>query len=169
MGAVATSTLLQNGADKMPFKDPIKRREYHREATRRFREKNPERARELGRISDRKRYHKRRAAQKIYQLEWQRKNRIKNRLYSVKWLYGLTPVEYDRLYQVQQGACAICHRHQTDIKRTLQVDHCHKTGRVRGLLCLQCNLYVGAFERGQNLTVAVLVDQIKKYLDGPNG
>ncbi len=57
--------------------------------------------------------------------------------------YGLTVVEFDRMYQIQQGCCAICKRHQTAVGKILEVDHDHKTGKVRGLLCRSCNLTIG--------------------------
>jgi hypothetical protein len=55
-------------------------------------------------------------------------------------VYGLTPEEYDRLLAFQGGACAICQ----NIPRTkrLAVDHDHKSGAVRGLLCRSCNYKV---------------------------
>lgn len=51
--------------------------------------------------------------------------------------YGLTATEYDRLLAEQGGRCAIC-RARPKSKR-LAVDHDHKTGAVRGLLCSRCN------------------------------
>jgi hypothetical protein len=54
-----------------------------------------------------------------------------------------TLIDYDRLYQVQQGRCAICKRHQTELKRVMAVDHSHETGIVRGLLCDKCNRCLG--------------------------
>lgn len=50
--------------------------------------------------------------------------------------YGITADEYATILAAQQGACAICK--QTRSYR-LNVDHCHATGRVRGLLCRLCN------------------------------
>ncbi len=55
-----------------------------------------------------------------------------------KYKYGLTEEQYFQLEEKQQGKCAICQR-----ALQLCVDHCHKTGRVRGLLCTQCNHLVG--------------------------
>ena len=43
----------------------------------------------------------------------------------------------------QDGCCAICGQPQKDLKRKLALDHCHVTGRVRGLLCNNCNLLLG--------------------------
>lgn len=56
--------------------------------------------------------------------------------------YGLSPDAYDALLAKQAGSCAICH--ETSDKK-LAVDHCHRTQRVRGLLCARCNLGIGMF------------------------
>lgn len=50
--------------------------------------------------------------------------------------YGITAEEYATLLAAQQGACAICKQKRS---YRLNVDHCHSTGRVRGLLCRLCN------------------------------
>ena len=55
--------------------------------------------------------------------------------------YGLTPKDYDRILEEQNGLCATCEKHPGD--RNLDVDHCHETGRVRGLLCNNCNRALG--------------------------
>lgn len=52
-------------------------------------------------------------------------------------------VGFDAIVAAQGGVCAICHRPPTDKKRRLHVDHDHKTGRIRGLLCLHCNVMLG--------------------------
>ena len=57
--------------------------------------------------------------------------------------YGITEQQYDDLLKAQHGVCAICGRHQH--YQRLSVDHDHKTGRVRGLLCMQCNRGIGRF------------------------
>jgi len=59
--------------------------------------------------------------------------------------YNLTQKEYDKLYKEQDGKCAICRTPQEDLSRVLAVDHCHKTGKVRGLLCDACNKRLGMF------------------------
>jgi hypothetical protein len=56
--------------------------------------------------------------------------------------YGLAPGDYDRLYGSQNGTCALCLRATGKSKR-LAVDHDHKTGAVRGLLCGPCNKLIG--------------------------
>jgi len=56
--------------------------------------------------------------------------------------YGLTPMDYNRMWVKQKGCCAICGRHQDEFKRKLAIDHNHETGQVRGLLCTRCNTLV---------------------------
>lgn len=56
--------------------------------------------------------------------------------------YGITADEYQRIYEYQHGCCALCRR-ATGATRRLAVDHCHSTGRVRGLLCKYCNRLLG--------------------------
>ena len=53
-------------------------------------------------------------------------------------VYGITADEYWAIHEYQYGACAICQR-ATGATKRLSVDHCHKTGYVRGLLCTTCN------------------------------
>lgn len=55
--------------------------------------------------------------------------------------HGLTPEYYGLLLRAQKGVCAICG--EPPKKRRLAIDHCHKTGRIRGLLCGRCNTGIG--------------------------
>jgi hypothetical protein len=57
--------------------------------------------------------------------------------------YGVTTDQYDRLLIEQGGGCAICGVERSHDGRALAVDHCHSTGRVRGLLCAHCNRAIG--------------------------
>lgn len=60
--------------------------------------------------------------------------------------YGISAQEYDRLLEEQGGGCAICGKGpeaQTRYRTYLHVDHCHATGKVRGLLCDEHNLLLG--------------------------
>lgn len=58
-------------------------------------------------------------------------------------IYGLSAEDYNRILEWQVGACAICGRKFTP-SRPACIDHHHKTGRVRGLLCPACNYDLGA-------------------------
>lgn len=71
--------------------------------------------------------------------------------------HGLTGEEYERLYE-GTPTCAGCG--VADDGRTLAIDHCHDTGKVRGLLCRQCNLVLGN-SRDNPLVLRALAD----YLD----
>lgn len=59
--------------------------------------------------------------------------------------FGIRLVNYNKMFESQSGKCAICSRHQSELSRTLAVDHCHETGRIRSLLCQQCNQGLGNF------------------------
>lgn len=58
--------------------------------------------------------------------------------------YGITTDDYDFMLEEQNGCCAICGLHHTQHGKALIVDHNHKTGKVRGLLCRNCNVGIGA-------------------------
>ena len=60
--------------------------------------------------------------------------------------YGISLEEYESILARQGGKCAICHEPESMPRRKLVVDHCHRTGRVRGLLCGRCNLALGMLE-----------------------
>jgi hypothetical protein len=60
----------------------------------------------------------------------------------VQKVYGLRPGEYGQIYLAQGSVCAICRR-ATGATRALSVDHDHKTGLVRGLVCRPCNDLLG--------------------------
>lgn len=78
----------------------------------------------------------------------------------VQATYGLGPGEYDALMAAQGGVCAICGQSR---RQRLSVDHCHKTGVVRGLLCRLCNgrLLTAARDRPEVLRSAA------DYLENP--
>jgi hypothetical protein len=60
--------------------------------------------------------------------------------------YGIGADEFDELLAKQGGRCAICPAEVGDKRgMPLYVDHCHRTGKVRGLLCADCNFGIGKF------------------------
>lgn len=63
--------------------------------------------------------------------------------------YGITPKQYDQMLADQGGVCARCKQPPKTMR--LAVDHCHSTGRVRGLLCGPCNTYIGRLEANMNM------------------
>lgn len=65
--------------------------------------------------------------------------------------YGITLDDYNKMRKDQNYSCAICGRHEDKVKgkvgvRPLHIDHCHTTGKVRGLLCGRCNTSLERFE-----------------------
>ncbi len=71
--------------------------------------------------------------------------------------FGITEQQYNDMKASQDGCCAICRRtRKLGRYKNLAIDHCHKTGKVRGLLCVTCNTRLGFLER--------YWDQIHTYL-----
>ena len=91
-----------------------------------------------------------------YWRSWYAKNKVKIKAQRWKRVYGLTPEDYKRLFETQKGLCAVC----KDSEAT-HIDHCHKTGRVRGLLCHQCNAGIGLLRDSVN-TLQAAIDYISK-------
>jgi len=81
---------------------------------------------------------------------WREKNiehvRNYSRAEAFKRKFGITIFDYDEIFKKQNGVCAICGRPQSEFKRKFSLDHCHKTLKVRGLLCSTCNSGIGFFD-----------------------
>jgi len=73
---------------------------------------------------------------------------------NLKRYYGITPEQYEAMRQAQNGQCGICGK-----QVTLSVDHNHKTGKVRGLLCRNCNFLIGAAKESPSSPIKAI-----KYL-----
>ena len=78
--------------------------------------------------------------------------------------YGITVADYDAMLESQGGTCALCdatpETQRARYTTYFHVDHCHDTGRVRGLLCGEHNLLLGRF--GDD---PVLLRQAADYLE----
>lgn len=112
----------------MPYKDPIKQREYFRQYRAKWILKN---------------------ADKLVKWRLENKEKIaasmRERAY--KRLYGITVADYDRMLANQGGGCGICQTTESKGRGRFHVDHDHKTGKVRGILCHSCNTALGRVER----------------------
>lgn len=79
--------------------------------------------------------------------------------------FGMTVEDYERMLASQSGVCAICGREETrkrgDQPLSLSVDHCHTTGKIRGLLCSYCNHGIGNFQDDTDRMMRAI-----KYLEG---
>lgn len=62
---------------------------------------------------------------------------------ALKYTYGIGLEEFNLLKSQQNNCCAICATNEKDLDVKLCVDHCHKTGKIRGILCTRCNLALG--------------------------
>lgn len=107
----------------------------------------------------------------IYKKEWNRsycknyyqKSKAQRRGQALKQKFGISNREYEVMWLKQTGVCAICFRPETKIDcknlgkiKKLAVDHDHKSGKVRGLLCSACNLAIGQFKESKyNLLNAI--------------
>lgn len=78
---------------------------------------------------------------------WHKNNRKRARLYEAQRDYGITKEQYEALYNEQEGCCAICSKEFEEVKyKVPSIDHNHSTGRVRGMLCGNCNRGLGSFK-----------------------
>ena len=76
--------------------------------------------------------------------------------------YGITLEEYNNFLEQQNYLCNICENHIEEFSRSLAVDHCHKTGKVRSLLCSKCNTALGLV--GENIDVLEsMIGYIKEH------
>jgi hypothetical protein len=127
----------------MPFKDEatakayrIKNAERRRETTRLWRERNQEadkqRTKDWGQTPDGK--------------EKKRNNHYKHK-------YNITLDDYNKMLDEQSHSCKICNSHKDLFKKALCVDHCHSTGKIRGLLCDDCNVGLGKYKDQEELMI----------------
>ena len=79
---------------------------------------------------------------------------------NLKFKYGMTLEDRDDLIKKQGGVCAIC----CELKDRMVIDHCHSTGKIRGMLCNSCNRGLGYFgEDIQSLEEAITYIQVHGY------
>lgn len=120
------------------------------EKSKRWRERNPDKAKEVW-----KRYYE---ANKQVMSDRQRKYQLKDK-------YGITEDDYDSLLEKQDHSCAICGTDKPTGKwKRFAVDHCHHTGDIRGLLCNECNRGIGLLKDNPEL-----LDKAALYLRNYKG
>lgn len=76
--------------------------------------------------------------------------------------FGIAPGYYDDLLKLQEGKCAICESELKQEKNLSVIDHCHKTGEIRGILCIKCNTAIGFFGDKPSL-----FKQAMRYINEP--
>ena len=80
--------------------------------------------------------------------------------YNLKADHGVTLEQYDQMLEDQNGVCAICGGINSDGQR-LHIDHDHKTGKIRALLCRFCNIRLGYIEKDDFVPKAL--EYLNKY------
>lgn len=126
----------------------LRYREREREKRRAIRKADPDKARAAGRRN----YQKHRARALAYGKRWWHANKARlveaNYLRHLKRTYGITAEQYEALGK----RCHVCGAAKSEGKRPrLQVDHCHDTNLIRGLLCQGCNVGLGNFKHDKAL------------------
>lgn len=91
-----------------------------------------------------------------WQKAWRERNPEKVKNTELKKMFGITLDDYRRMSEEQGHCCAICGRKETSVdakgaERFMPVDHCHKTGKIRALLCSACNKALGGFKDNPDL------------------
>lgn len=80
----------------------------------------------------------------------------------LKNVYGLDFKRFKKMLKTQKHRCALCYTHKSKLPRGLAVDHCHKTDKVRGLLCFSCNSALGLAKDDCNL-LKRMIKYLKKH------
>lgn len=123
-----------------------KNKEYFRQKSKEYYQLNKEKLKE-----DKARYRENNKEKiKAQQIEYRKNNPEKIRNHDLKSNHSITLEEYNKMLDEQKGVCAICFKKETDKEsskkiKSLAVDHDHKTGKIRGLLCSRCNKAIGLF------------------------
>lgn len=116
----------------------------------RYREKNRENIRAWDKEFRLQNLEERRASQKRYRDS----NPEKMKNAKLRYAYGITLAEYNKMREVQSDSCAVCKRHESELSKKLVVDHCHTTGKIRKLLCSPCNVRLGVLENKEFVEMA---------------
>ena len=83
---------------------------------------------------------------KLANSQWRKKHPEYVVNIKLKTRYGITLQEKNKMLERQKGCCAICKRHHSLFKRRLDIDHDHRTGKIRSLLCNSCNRQLGTYQ-----------------------
>jgi len=126
----------------VPHSDPIKRKEYAKA----YREANKE---------EHKKYqaeYRKNHDSREYKREYHKNKRFDK--------YGITKEFFEKMLEMQNFSCEICQM-KFDDKHRPYIDHCHRTNKVRGLLCMHCNTGLGHFEDDPELLKSAMEYLVK--------
>ncbi len=152
-GQKAIKEMDQNAKFRERYANDAEFRNKYLVRLREWRTKNIEKVRAQTRITSVRSYWKhpekrRKASREFYRcnsekiLKYQRGKVQRN--YNLKYNYGITLDDFERMIAEQNNRCFLCDR-EFGPRRTPVVDHCHKTEKVRRILCRQCNAALGVF------------------------
>ena len=96
------------------------------------------------------------------QYNYLRRNCKNRRNWCLKHFYGVDLNWYNETFEEQEGRCAACYKHQSELEKALAVDHCHQSKKVRGLLCSNCNSALG-MSHDSIKTLLNLVKYLEKH------
>lgn len=91
------------------------------------------------------------------------------------WLrqnYGITLEQRNKILEAQGNRCAVCKTDEPAGRwNTWHTDHCHATGRVRGILCMRCNIAVGQFfaDADYDRDETILAELVARRAQEPSG
>jgi len=100
--------------------------------------------------------------------ECRRSNRERTRRHNIKSKYGITLEDFIEMYEAQDGCCKICaseiemYATRDRVHDVANIDHCHETGKIRGLLCNFCNTALGKFKDSPELLIKA-ANYIRNY------
>jgi len=97
-----------------------------------------------------------------YHKSYRRNHQSQHRNQSLKQTYRINAEDWEDLFEIQKGCCAICGTHQSGLRRRLDVDHNHKTGKIRALLCSRCNVLIGQAKEDIN-SLELMINYLKEY------
>lgn len=84
---------------------------------------------------------------------------------ALKRVYGISESDYEKILAAQDGGCRICGSVELEKKKkVLSIDHDHKTGKVRGILCNKCNQGLGMFKDSSSLLTSA-IDYLTPLVD----
>lgn len=145
------------------------RKQKNRERIAKYRKENPEKIREIQKRSKDRIKDDPNRLQKLR--EWQKRYREQNkealRAGERKRKFGISAEQYAKIFKSQNGTCAICNQPETATRmgkvKSLSVDHCHKTGVIRGLLCSDCNTGIGKLKDDPKILHSA-IQYLRKHL-----
>lgn len=135
-----------------------KRLAYQRGKVSEWRESNPEKR------AEQKKRHYLKNKEKVDQRakDWYNNNKDRSKENAMKRKYGINTAVYNQMRESQQYRCAICGTGEDNLTKRLVVDHCHGTGKVRKLLCTNCNVGMGMFKENPRI-LYLAIEYLKEF------